>query len=674
MLQSAKQFSDWPSLGLPLVRLLSHHLLLDCLILLSVVAAATTTHAQAPRVTIQPESQVVRRGATVTFSVSAEDSSPLSYQWMFNGTNLPTATNSALVLIDVAPTASGKYSVTVSSSGGNALSTEAVLTVCWQVQPASKERQNDITNETGVTKVKVDWEGNWYQIRYLDWNVPSRGFACEKFDSRGNKLWEASYRGTNGTLVLPSDFALDPTGSVYVSATGSSDFSGAMVDLIVMRFDSAGNRSWFSHFTSTGFEHPIVIDVAGSALVAGLNLDASVNGMPTPTKSLPLALTRLDPTGQGVWCAQTNSLSPRGIVPSSLTVDPDRSVYAAWLAPHAWSREEPYYNDFITAKLNSDGVELWRARYGQMNLWYPYSLLVDNAGNTFVTGSIFYGSPFNDHFTVKYSPDGKQLWVAWWPGQSEAGDQGSAALDDAGDLFITLPLPRWSLASAKALATAKFDPDGNRLWTIYESAAEGESLHPISLRIDPAESVFVTGLYYASSNDFGRTTIQYAQNTTPGLPVIREEPADRRLRAGETVAMSVLATGPGPLVYQWRYNGTNLAGATNARLVLSNIRTNQSGAYSVLVTNAAGCAISSDANLTVVEIPPFNLRQPVVTNQWLQVILSGGEMGRLYFIETSTNLVDWLEEVGQGVDGQGTSLFFFRRDHAQQFFRATTWP
>src|SRR6185436_466361 len=50
-----------------------------------------------PVITSQPKSTNVNQGATVTFSVTATPP-PLQYQWLFNGTNRPNATNSSLVL------------------------------------------------------------------------------------------------------------------------------------------------------------------------------------------------------------------------------------------------------------------------------------------------------------------------------------------------------------------------------------------------------------------------------------------------------------------------------------------------------------------------------------------------------------------------------------------------
>src|SRR5205085_4532725 len=49
--------------------------------------------------------------------------------------------------------------------------------------------------------------------------------------------------------------------------------------------------------------------------------------------------------------------------------------------------------------------------------------------------------------------------------------------------------------------------------------------------------------------------------------------------------------------YQWRLNGVNLAGATNASLTLSNAQPTDGGSYSMVVGNAFGFSISEGAIL-----------------------------------------------------------------------------
>ena len=76
-----------------------------------------------------PQDQVTYVGGTVTFSVGAEATMPLAYQWRFNGDDLPGATNSTLTLTTVKLDQAGAYSVKVSNPWGEVTSREAQLYV-----------------------------------------------------------------------------------------------------------------------------------------------------------------------------------------------------------------------------------------------------------------------------------------------------------------------------------------------------------------------------------------------------------------------------------------------------------------------------------------------------------------------------------------------------------------
>src|SRR5439155_1545255 len=71
---------------------------------------------------------------------------------------------------------------------------------------------------------------------------------------------------------------------------------------------------------------------------------------------------------------------------------------------------------------------------------------------------------------------------------------------------------------------------------------------------------------------------------------------------GQSASFLVTATGTRPVAYQWRFQGTNLPGATASTLSLSNLQTNQSGNYQAVVTNTGGAATSQVAVLTVIPI------------------------------------------------------------------------
>jgi hypothetical protein len=85
--------------------------------------------AVAPTLVVQPTNQTVSLGGTASFSVVAEGTEPLNYQWSLNGTNLVEGTNALLVLTNVQWSDAGSYAVLVANDVGSELSTNALLTV-----------------------------------------------------------------------------------------------------------------------------------------------------------------------------------------------------------------------------------------------------------------------------------------------------------------------------------------------------------------------------------------------------------------------------------------------------------------------------------------------------------------------------------------------------------------
>jgi PKD repeat protein len=82
-----------------------------------------------PSIFTQPTDQKVNETSDATFMVSAQGSAPLSYQWHFQGTNIPGATDSSLTLHNVQYSDAGLYSVQVTNSFGSVLSSNALLGV-----------------------------------------------------------------------------------------------------------------------------------------------------------------------------------------------------------------------------------------------------------------------------------------------------------------------------------------------------------------------------------------------------------------------------------------------------------------------------------------------------------------------------------------------------------------
>ncbi|HEV2438387.1 MAG TPA: immunoglobulin domain-containing protein [Verrucomicrobiae bacterium] len=86
----------------------------------------------------------------------------------------------------------------------------------------------------------------------------------------------------------------------------------------------------------------------------------------------------------------------------------------------------------------------------------------------------------------------------------------------------------------------------------------------------------------------------------PTGPFIVAHPQSQTVATSNSVTFTVVAGGSMPLAYQWYFNTNSpIANATNSALTLANVQTTSAGTYTVVVTNTAGSATSTNAILVV---------------------------------------------------------------------------
>lgn len=88
--------------------------------------------------------------------------------------------------------------------------------------------------------------------------------------------------------------------------------------------------------------------------------------------------------------------------------------------------------------------------------------------------------------------------------------------------------------------------------------------------------------------------------------IVQPAPGTISTNTGANIVLAVAATGgSGALSYQWRKDGTALAGATGSAVTLSNVTAANAGNYSVAVTDGNGTSVSSNATPVVVAATPY---------------------------------------------------------------------
>ena len=91
------------------------------------VMSQTAGNMLLPKITGQPVMRVVEPGQLATFSVVVEDVSRVTFQWKFNGTDIPAATGDSLLLTNITAVNEGQYSAVITNSVGSVTSAPAAL-------------------------------------------------------------------------------------------------------------------------------------------------------------------------------------------------------------------------------------------------------------------------------------------------------------------------------------------------------------------------------------------------------------------------------------------------------------------------------------------------------------------------------------------------------------------
>lgn len=456
--------------------------------------AVTSSNAiltvQALKLISSPQSQRAVVGQPVAFNVVAQGVTPIIYQWRFNGADLPGATNSVLTLTNVQFGNAGDYSVVVSNEFSSLTSLEANLSV-GQIAAWGGNDIGQLTVPLGLTNVVAIAAGYYYSL-----GLKEDGTVVG---------WGDNY---SGQITIP-----DGLTNVVAIAAGNSHS-------VALRFDGEvvawGHNGYAQATVPPGLSNVVAI-AAGSIHTMALRTDGTVVAWGNSGSGQ----TNVPPTA-------TNVVAIAAGANHSLALLSDGRVLA-------WGGQTtvPLRATNVVAIAAGGNHSLALKADGSLEAWGDQPTVPSGLTNIVAIAS---GETHN----IALKSD---TTVAAW------GGNGSGQLN----------VPSW-------------------LTNVV--AVEGGGTHSLALVGNGPPVVF------------NRAIPPFLT-----LPIF-----DQTMLAGTNAQFRAAAIGATLLNYQWRLNGTNLPGATNAVLNLNDVRPAQNGDYSVMVSNALGVAHSRDARLSIIPL------------------------------------------------------------------------
>ncbi len=548
-------------------------------------AAATLTVnpvAVAPAITVQPSNQTATAGGSVGFSVTASGTSPLTYQWQFNGATLPGATSQSLTLNNVQSANAGTYTVVVSNTAGSVTSVAATLTVNQAVTPPAITGQplSQTVAVGAMVMFTVTATGSAPTYQWLKNGTGIPGATGATLTLNAVQLSDAgSYTvvvSNSGGAAISSAATLTVNPAIIAPAITTQPASqtvlpGASVTFSVVATGTAPSYQWQKNGAaingatspSLTINNAQVADAATYTVVVS-NTAGAVTSAPA---TLAVSSTTVAPTITSGPQSQTVTAG------ANVTF----SVVANGSSPNfQWQKNGVGITGATSATLTLNNVQAADAA--------AYTVTVSNTAGSVTSAAA--------SLTVNPAPTAPSITTA---PQSQTVAVGANVT--------------FTVAASGTSPAYQWQKDGVNIPGATDATL---SLNGVQLAGAGSYAVIVT-------NVAGSVTSAAAVLTVLTPPTISNSPANQTAGVGGSVTFTVTASGSS-LSYQWQKNGANLNGASGPSLTLNNLQPSDAGSYAVVVSNLAGAVTSATGVLTVAT--PVTISQAPVS----QTVIAGGKV------------------------------------------------
>ncbi|WP_158945101.1 immunoglobulin domain-containing protein [Granulicella sp. S190] len=560
---------------------------------LTVTVSSTTVPPSAPLIISQPANQTVQVGQTATFSVTANGTAPLTYQWFKNGTLIPGATSSSYTTpATVIGDNNSQFTVTVTNATGAATSNPATLTVVNTTPVATSLACNSSTPpyNSSATLVPI-FSGGTAVIGSTGVGSSDITLSAVSGSSYSTpllisaKTYTLSVTGTGGAVasttctVTPMSVTISPISPANATiAPGTQTFtataSGGTTNTL-MWTASAGT------FIGNVWTSPTTI---GTYTITATSVDEpSVAVTTTVTLSLPVITGQ--PLNVNVCNGATTTLS----------------VTALYASTYQW-----FFNGSPIAGATSSSY------------FIPSTVAMD-VGNYTVTVTNAAGSVTSKPAKVVVGSSITSNPVSLSIVQGQTATFSVAATGDAPFSY------QWNVIAA-----------GSSTGTAVTGATSSVYTTPVETTSSSGEQFYATVTDNCGSV-LTSTSAMLTVNTGNDPPTITMQPVGQTVAIGGTATFTVTAVGSPTLTYQWyripagSVTGTAVSGATATTYTVPSSATtisNDQDGYYVIVSNPYGQALSQTATLAVGS-------GILITKQPMDVYVSAGDPATFSVTATS---------------------------------------
>jgi uncharacterized delta-60 repeat protein len=340
------------------------------------------------------------------------------------------------------------------------------------------------------TCIATDTDGSVYMGGGTTAPGQNTNYLIEKRNTAGDLVWRRAYNAPGNGPDLVKDIVVK-NNKVYVTGYGNNITVGN--DFWTMCFAANGDSLWANLYNDAAFNqydqaNAIFVDDLGQVYVTGES-DRDITG----NSNDDYLTLKLSATGTVLWSQRYNGLGNATDRAQAIAVDASGNVFITGRSSNGAD------DDYATIKYNSAGALQWNEVYDNGGTDRAADLGMDNAGNIYVTGRRDNGTN-DDFYTIKYNTSGGIVFFKIFdfvdddrPEAIAVNGDGSFAVTGRSDISATA-LINWNYY------TLKYDNAGTQLWAKTYNGTANNDDYALSVAMDAAGKVAVTGAADANSS------------------------------------------------------------------------------------------------------------------------------------------------------------------------------
>jgi len=259
---------------------------------------------------------------------------------------------------------------------------------------------------------------------------------------------------------------------------------------------------WVKRYPDSVYSHGAVgyamaLDSDGNLYVTGSYASISVTSVCT---------IKYSPGGEPLWVNNFTGTNIGNRQAYAVAVDKNSNVY---ISGTSYNPGSSY--DYCTIKYDSKGAQQWVQYYSGPSGGddYVQKIAIDNANNIYVTGCSSAGGMVDFQIaTIKYTPDGRQIWVKRYGTNDATTYANGIAVDDDCNIYITG-------SNNDSAVTIKYDSSGVQQWAKSYTGNSGLLSQANSIVLDIENNIYITGYSYGvsgTSEHIDFFTVKYSSN------------------------------------------------------------------------------------------------------------------------------------------------------------------